>query len=204
MSVKIFNISFHKNGTTSFDFLMKKNNLKSFHNTMHFSYKIMGFQNKPLNIKIEKFSNENKELHPSEKLKYFINYTELDNLINKFDAFSDQPFCYLYEYLDSKYPNSLFIYIHRDPEEWYNSINNHDKGYSNMRKLIYGYGSASKNKEKYIYLYKSHQKEVSNYFKDKKNFIKLNLDNPNVGKEICKFCKFKNIISFPHKNITKK
>ena len=200
MNQKIFNISFHKNGTSSFNAFMKTYNLKSFHNTAKFSNNIMGFKNKSENNVIEEYAKKNIDLHPSIKLKNFINYDNLNKLINNYNAFSDMPFCYLYEYLDKQYPNSLFIYIHRDPSDWYKSINNFFKHDSNMRKLIYGYGTASQNKNKYLSLYNTHFNEVTEYFKDKKNFIKINLYDPNIGEKICNFCKFKNITSFPKKN----
>ena len=202
--MKIFNISFHKNGTSSFHELMIQLKIKSFHNTNYFCKTIMKFNNMIKNNIINNYSNENINLHPRIKIDKFISYEKLDNLINSYDAFSDMPFCYLYEYLDKMYPDSLFIYIIRDPEEWYISINNHSKHYSNMRKLIYGYGAAYENKNKYISLYNIHNKEVTTYFKDKKNFIKINLHDQNIGEKICNFCKFQNVISFPKKNITNK
>ena len=74
MVQKIFNISFHKNGTTSFNAFMKMHNLKSFHNTAKFSNNIMGFQNMRENNIIEDYANKNIDLHPSIKIKNSINY----------------------------------------------------------------------------------------------------------------------------------
>lgn len=200
--MKIFNISFHKNGTTSFHELMNISNLKSYHDVGSFSKNIMNFNNNIKNNIIITYSNKNINVHPTIKLNKFINYNKLNKLIDKYDTFSDMPFSYLYEYLDKKYPNSLFIYVYRDTDNWYNSINNHSKSYSNMRKLIYGYGVASIKKKKYISLYNSHNKEVTKYFKNKNNLLKINLYDPKIGEKICKFCKFKKVISFPKNNIT--
>jgi hypothetical protein len=201
--MKIFNISFHKTGTSSFHNLMNQSKKKSFHNVGYFCKSIMNFENCYKNNIVNNYSNKNIDLHPKIKLDKFISYKHLDNLIDEYDAFSDMPFCYLYEYLDKTYPESLFIYIVRDDEEWYQSINNHSKKYSNMRKLIYGYGAAYENKNKYISVKKTHSNEVTKYFKDKDNFLKINLHDPIIGEKICNFCKFKKILSFPKKNITK-
>lgn len=201
--MKIFNISFHKNGTTSFHCLMKNANLKSLHNTGYFSRNIMNFKNKEKNEKIVKYSNNNKNLHPIDKINNFINYDKLDKLIDSYDVFSDMPFPYLYKYLDTKYPNSLFIYVYRDSEKWYKSIDNHSDKYTNMRKLIYGYGRAKNHKKKYVSLYNSHQEEITKYFKDKNNLLKVNLTDPKIGEKICNFCNFKKNIPFEKKNTTK-
>ena len=97
------------------------------------------------------------------------------------------------------YPNSLFIYIYRDSDSWYKSINKHSKSYSNMRKLMYGYGATYQNKDKYISLYEKHNDDVSRYFKNNNNFFKINLNAPLIGEKICEFCQFKHIIPFPKK-----
>ena len=125
--MKIFNISFHKNGTTSFYQLMQYSNLKSLHNTGYFSKNIMNFVNNKKNDKVVSYSNKNKNLHPTHKIDNFINYSKLNKLITNYDTFSDMPFPYLYEYLDTTYPDSLFIYVYRDSEKWYKSIDTHSK-----------------------------------------------------------------------------
>lgn len=201
---KIFNISFHKNGTSSFHTLMKMNNLKSIHMTSLFMKEVMNLNNHNITNDIINYSKNNINVDPKIKINNFIDNDKLFNFIEKYTSFSDTPFCWLYELLHKKYPDALFVYIYRDSEVWYNSMKKYFKSRKSLiRQIIYGYSNPSDNKEKYISVYKKHMSDVTKYFKNNKNFIKIDLYDPLIGKKINKFCKLKEDLPFPKKNKTK-
>jgi len=116
---------------------------------------------------------------------------------SKFDAFSDAPLndINLIKKLDKIFPNSKFIFTVRNEEDLIKS----------WKTFFYGtvYAIDSKKYEQYIRdSYKNHNKNVLNYFKDKKSrFLQVNIFENDSWTEICNFlgCKEPDNL-FPHKN----
>ena len=115
-----------------------------------------------------------------------------------------------------KYPNAKFVLSERDsPEQWYNSIYNfHQKAFAEFKdnpapswndvaQVDYRYKgylfqhlsmlnndsreSLPYDKESMINSYNSHNNEVKEFFKDKGNFISLNVSNDNAYLKLCSF-----------------
>ncbi len=116
---------------------------------------------------------------------------------SKFDAFSDAPLNDpgLFKKLDNFFPNSKFILTLRDEDSLIRS----------WRIFFYGteWEIDSKKYEKKLRKgYREHNKEVLDYFSDKKDqLLVINIFQDNAWDKICNFldCK-KPEIDFPHKN----
>lgn len=208
---KIFNVSLNRTGSSSFNTLMVEHGIKAIHNTKIFTQTFISSES------VEKILNQ--PYSSIYRIQECIDYKKLDNFIEKYEAFSDLPFFALYEYLDKKYPNSLFIYIDRDPEEWFVSIKTKAsrnyglvinenkkppfKNLSNIFKIIFGSSPPmDERKEHYLSIFKKHREDVLSYFKGKNNFFMVDLKDPEIGQKISKFCGFKNLLEFPKRNIT--
>jgi hypothetical protein len=133
-------------------------------------------------------------------------------LEEKYDVFSDYPYCMAYEYFDKKYKDAKFILITRDSKEWVTSVRNHDKirKFTPIRTASWKKYLDIKNKtmddfsDKQLKdLYENHTNDVIEYFKNSKNFIHINLNDKNKAYKICKFLNISNSIDFPKVNITK-
>jgi len=129
------------------------------------------------------------------------NYEELWKVANNYDAFEDYPWPYIYKEFDKKYPNSKFVFVERPEEEWIIDIL-----YQNMRsKTIerrakvdkrnyeeYGFKYLATHKEDMLELYRNHNKNVKEYFKDREDFLEIEWNNYKPGskdtwKILCKF-----------------
>jgi hypothetical protein len=101
---------------------------------------------------------------------------------NKHDAFIDTPIVRTYKYLDRQFTESKFIYTRRNIEDWVKSCENlftlnitedelkeRYKNSSNRDQLhIDLYGCIEFNKDKFIDFYNKHEKDVLEYFKDRR------------------------------------
>ena len=163
--MKIFCIGYNKTGTTSLWSLMKNNNISV--------AECSGFESN-----VESYFNGN--------------YDVFMDLINKNTSdpifFQDVPFSFpfIYKTLDKTYPGSKFILTVRDNEnEWYGSPHKEPDWIFRMLTETY---KAPKNdiyNEKNLKnSYLNHIKDVENYFKNSKNFIKINLKDHNVIEKI--------------------
>ena len=172
--MKIFCIGYNKTGTTSLWSLMKNNNISV--------AECSGFESN-----VESYFNGN--------------YDVFMDLINKNTSdpifFQDVPFSFpfIYKTLDKTYPGSKFILTVRDNEnEWYGSLR---RFYAHMfphkepdwifRMLTETYKAPKNdiyNEKNLKNSYLNHIKDVENYFKNSKNFIKINLKDHNVIEKI--------------------
>jgi hypothetical protein len=79
-------------------------------------------------LKIHGFNVPNQQEQATVIVKQFFrgNYNPFREFVEKFDAFRDLPFSEGYSYLicDALFPNSKFILTLREPDDWFNSINN--------------------------------------------------------------------------------
>ena len=133
---KIFGIGFHKTGTK----------------TLQGSLEILGYR----------VCGPRQDLLPLVKQG---RYRGVFDVVERYDAFQDNPWPMLYKILDLEYPGSKFILTVRDEEKWIKSVVNYfgDKETS-MRKWIYGLGSPKGNEELYINTFKKHNSDVKRYF----------------------------------------
>ena len=150
----------------------------------------------------------------------------------KAKVFQDIPFSYpeTFKHLDKAYPNSKFILTVRDsPEQWYKSITNfHSKKFGkgklptkqDLKQALYVkkgwiwkanrtiYDSPEDNpyeKEALIKSYVDHNRTVKNYFKNRDNFLIINIADKDAYIEFCNFLDIPTLgkTKFPWKNRTK-
>lgn len=117
---------------------------------------------------------------------------EIDSILElteSYDAFEDNPWPLIFKDLDKKYPNSKFILTIRDEEKWLSSIVNHfGSTNTSMREFIYGVGHPAGNEDIYLKRYQKHNKDVLEYFKDRKSDL-LIIDWSKIEgwNELCEF-----------------
>jgi len=136
-------------------------------------------------------------------LRYFVNkdWDYLFSIIDQYDSFEDWPWPLMYKQLDEKYPGST---EGRTPEIWFESLRKHAirTGPTEFRLLVYGHEMPMQNKEAHLKIYNDHNRNVMDYFKDKRDkFIKVCWEKGDSWEELCRFLDI-NIpeIPFPHAN----
>lgn len=121
-----------------------------------------------------------------------------------YDAFQDNPWPLLYKELDALYPGSKFILTTRKPRSWLRSMKKYFGNYeAAAENWIYGEGvTPRKNPLKCMRIYKRHNHEVREYFKDRPNdFIEIDLSKGNQWSSICSFLGDDiPVVSFPRSN----
>ena len=149
MSAKVFCIGFHKTGTTSLAAALKT-----------LGYRVTG-------------PNGTKDPDIEQKV-----WRMADDLVQRFDAFQDNPWPVIYKEMDEKYPGSKFIFMTRSPEAWIRSqVKDFGLAETPMRKWIYGVGCPEGNEDTYIARFERHNAEVLEYFAGRPNDL-LVLDLP--------------------------
>jgi hypothetical protein len=107
-------------------------------------------------------------------------YEKILETADEHDAFADSPWFLLYELMDKEF-DAKFIHTIRDPEDWYKSCLNYFGGRegSPIERYIYGRNHANPegNKNIWIERYLKHQYEVMRHFKNKENFLLLDVFN---------------------------
>jgi hypothetical protein len=174
MSNKIFCIGFHKTGTTS---LAKALTI--------LGYKVTG----PNGIHDPNISQNVYEM--------------AFHLVDKYDAFQDNPWPIIFKQIDERYPGNKFILTLRPTEEWIKSIVRHfGTDTTPMRAWIYGVGYPKGNEDTYILRYNQHNEEVLNYFKDRPDdLLVLKITEGDGWDKLCSFLNRKAPgITFPHEN----
>lgn len=201
---KIFCIGFNKTGTTSLEKALKD-----------FGYK-MGNQREG-------------ELLFDDWIQR--DFSSLERLCNKADAFQDAPFSlpFTFTYLDQKYPRSKFILTIRDTSDvWYESlVSFHGKlwgknstptkqdlldadylykgyAYKSMKFIFNTPDDDLYNKEMLVNSYNNHNKLVKEYFIHRPHdLLILNLSEKNSYLKLCEFLEKKPMYNdFPWENKT--
>ena len=133
--------------------------------------------------------------------------------LEKSYALCDLPIPQLYKELDLAYPGSKFILTYRNEEEWVNSVEKHwsfdgnpyraqwdtDPFTHKIHKFIYG----QKHFDREIFLerYRSHNKEVIEYFKSRpEDLLIMDMSHQDGWFELCRFLD-KHIPNVPYPNI---
>jgi len=93
---KVFGIGFHKTGTK----------------TLKQALTILGYKVSGPNLELVDELSQNK-------------YDAAFELVNRFDAFQDNPWPLLYKTLDENFEGSKFILTRRDDEKWIKSVVNY-------------------------------------------------------------------------------
>lgn len=135
-------------------------------------------------------------------------YAKILRMLENYDAVEDTPWYMIYKELDQFIPHSKFILTIREEESWYLSVKKHINNLrSAQHEWIYGRGKGlpKDDKENTIHVYRKHNQEVIDYFKDRPNDL-LIIDFTK-GEHWEKLCPFLNkefpVTSFPHFNKSK-
>ena len=141
MKPKVFCIGFHKTGTTTLEVALRK-----------LGYKVTGC-----------FGTKDPDI--AEKV-HEMAYA----MVERFDAFEDNPWPVLYKELDERFPGSKFILTRRPSDAWIRSqVKDFATTETPMRRWIYGEtaGCPEGNEDTYVERYERHNREVVEYFKDR-------------------------------------
>lgn len=141
MKAKVFCIGAHKTGTTSLEVALKK-----------LGYRVRG----SLGTKDPDIANKVHEMAYA--------------MVEKYDAFEDNPWPVLYRELDERFPGSKFILTRRPAEAWIRSmVKDFATTETPMRRWIYGdnAGCPEGNEDIYVRRYERHNREVLEYFKER-------------------------------------
>ncbi len=89
-------------------------------------------------------------------------------LVDRYQAFQDNPWPILFAQLDARYPESRFVLTVRESNDWLASVVNHfGTRQTEMRHWIYGAGAPVGNESTYLRRYLEHNTEVGRYFRDR-------------------------------------
>lgn len=159
---KVFGIGFHKTGTTTLDTI----------------FQTLGYNACPVRTDLAK-SLIKGDLQPT------------FDVVEKYDAFQDNPWPILYKELDAQFPNSKFILTYRSDESWLKSAMNHFSGRdTTMREWIYGKGKGDPVGYEDIYLqrFRQHNEQVREYFRDRPNdLLEVSWEKGDGWEKICPF-----------------
>jgi len=128
-------------------------------------------------------------------------------------ALTDNPIPSLYKKLDEAYPGSKFILTVRNEDEWIESVRKFWTNEGNPERWVWDidgfshkmhgivYGRADFDEQTFREVYRKHNADVCEYFKDNPNFLRIDVNKGTTMDALCKFLdqpmKFK---MFPHKN----
>lgn len=179
MKQKVFILGFQKTGTTSLE-----------HALQYLGYRVYGGDKN-----LMKFSN-------SEDLKTYIKTT-----LHNWDAAQDMPWPLFYKELYEIYPDAKYILTIRDTSKWIRSVVTY---FASIRiplhRKIYDVPCAEGYESRYIELYEQSNKEISAFFKNKPNFLIMEMGKNFDYQTLCTFLELKHIPKevFPHARNNKK
>jgi len=157
MKPKVFCIGFHKTGTTSLELALRK-----------LGYRVTG-----------SFGTKDPDIVSKVHETAFA-------MVDKFDAFEDNPWPILYKELDHKFPGSKFVLTRRPAEAWIRSqVKDFASTETPMRRWIYGAdaGCPAGNEGTYIARY-----EVLEYFAGRGNdLLVFDLPKGDGWDKLCPF-----------------
>jgi hypothetical protein len=126
----------------------------------------------------------------------------------RFQWIRDVPWCAAYRYLDSAFPRSRFVLTVRDEERWISSTLRHispdhreTSGGERFREWFFGAAYPQGNEEKYLAKYRSHNREVREYFADSDSLLVCDWEQGDGWEHLCRFLNLPNPAEpFPHAN----
>ena len=131
------------------------------------------------------------------------------NISREFLAYHDRPWNVgnLFKCMDEAYPSSKFILTWRDPQKWWDSVNNwltksHPQDEAKYLRYLNHLNTDQLDKETFIAGYLNHNQNIIDYFKDKpEKLLTINFENGEGWAEICNFLGAQiPEINFPHEN----
>jgi sulfotransferase family protein len=157
---KVFCLSFQKSGTTTIKKCLER-----------LGYKVAG----------PNFIHD--------KITDRVFFNKASQVIDKYDAFQDNPWPLYYRFLDTKFPDAKFILTERDADAWLNSMMAHFSGkWSPLRQRIYGVGDPAISPELFRQRYIRHNQNVKSYFSGRENkLLVLPLDDSFGWQPLCDF-----------------
>ncbi|MEX0980757.1 MAG: sulfotransferase family protein [Bacteroidales bacterium] len=119
------------------------------------------------------------------------NYNKISRMLEQYDAMEDTPWYMIYKELDQLFPGSKFILTIRDEESWYTSVSKH---IGDLRaahhEWIYGRGKGvvKHHKQNAIEVYRRHNAEVLEYFKERPgDLLVLDFTKGDGWEKLCNF-----------------
>jgi len=191
-SEKIFCISFHKTGTTSFHNFLKSYGIASCHGAK----KLDGRNFRP-------------EL---EQAKHDLDrVTEvLSPFLDRYQALSDTPYNVIYRQLAGKYPTARFVLMTRNFDSWWKSLHEHwglhllGHRLTTLEYIQYSpYLSdcdrifTRNDRDQLIAAHRAHIERVTAHLKDK-SFISVELEDADKAGKLAKFLGLERVVAFPH------
>ncbi len=173
-SGKIFCIGFHKTGTTTLDVALETLGYSVCH---------------AVEIDNPNIASE------AESIAF--------GLVEKFDAFQDNPWPILYKELDAKFPGSRFILTVRPANDWIKSVVDHfGTTDTPMRSWIYGVGHPVDNEPTYLRRYDKHNWDVVEYFQSRpSDLLIMRITDGDGWEKLCSFLERPVPgVPFPHRN----
>lgn len=134
-------------------------------------------------------------------------YKKVLRIIKNHDALEDTPWYLIYKELDQLLPGSKFILTIRDEESWYTSVSKHIGDLpAAHHEWIYGRGKGlvKYHRQNTIDVYRRHNKEVIEYFRNRQDdLLVLDFTKGDRWEPLCRFLgKEIPVIPFPHYNRT--
>ena len=110
-------------------------------------------------------------------------------LLDRYDAFVDNPWPILFRELDQRCPGSRFILTTRPSDAWFRSVTRFfGPKTTPMREWIYGAGSPLGNEARYVERFERHNREVLDYFRDRPDdLLVLRITEGETWRELCEF-----------------
>jgi hypothetical protein len=110
-------------------------------------------------------------------------------LLDRYDAFEDNPWPILFRELDERCPGSRFILTTRPSDAWLRSVSRFFGAKTTpMREWIYGAGSPLGNETRYVERFERHNREVLDYFRDRPgDLLVLRITEGEGWRELCEF-----------------
>lgn len=177
---KVFIIGFHKTGTSS----------------MGKAFQILGYRVCGSIKEGEDFKSADIPVR-----QYIL--SKAGELLNRYDCFQDTPWFMFYRELYELYPDAYFVFTVRPDEDWIKSVTNHfsNRKNSNYHEWIYGYSDPLMNREVYLETYQKHNQSVRDFFRDKPNFLEMDLKEKNKWEKLCDLLEVSvPKVSFPYVN----
>lgn len=135
-----------------------------------------------------------------------------DEVVREFDAFTDNPVPLLYQELSQRHPGAKFIHTERDESKWLPSVEwlftvgavkfSWDK-HPEFREIHEDlYGTAEFDSDVFLQRYRSHNKEVREFFADRPDdLLIIDLSRGQGYETICPFLGIPTPdVQFPHSN----
>lgn len=179
MKQKVFIIGFQKTGTTSLEHALQ----------------LMGYRVYGGDKNLMKYEDR-------DALKSYIQDT-----LKTWDAAQDMPWPLFYKELYELYPDAKFILTIRDSKKWIRSVVTY---FASIRiplhRKIYGVPCAEGHEHRYLELFEQINNEILSFFKNKSNFLVMEMGRNFDYKTLCEFLEILNVPigAFPHARNNKK